>query len=244
MNDIFDTPKEPIRFELPKVPEIKGEFSSLKDIWDDFVTSIKDFKDSITGNTDTKADTSSEDKDIKTDVVEASEYGIKECAEVVKDCFPPEVIAEWGAMDLEQRNEIIQEYAQGIGDTLDLDYNGIIWEVMDDTDGYTFGYSNGDGYIHLNVDIIADPGKLMYLIDTVAHELRHELQIEAIENPGKYPIDDATIKEWTVAREVYTPEMPSAYDPWGYKYNPMETDARHFGESMVRELTKDIINNA
>ena len=38
--------------------------------------------------------------------------------------------------------------------------------------------------------------------------------------------------------------MPSAYDPWGYTYNPMETDAKYFGESMVRELTKDIINNA
>jgi len=39
-------------------------------------------------------------------------------------------------------------------------------------------------------------------------------------------------------------DMPSAYDPWGYTYNPMETDAKYFGEAMVRELTKAIINNA
>ena len=30
----------------------------------------------------------------------------------------------------------------------------------------------------------------------------------------------------------------------GYQYNPVEIGARYFGESMVRELTKGIINNA
>lgn len=33
--------------------------------------------------------------------------------------------------------------------------------------------------------------------------------------------------------------MPWAEDPWGYKYNPLETDARYAGESVVREMTKD-----
>ena len=117
-------------------------------------------------------------------------------------------------------------------------------EFPSENGSYTFGYNAGDGYVHLNVDMLVDPGMLMCLVDTVAHEARHQLQNEAIENPSKFPIDEATIKEWTGGKEAYTLDLPSAYDPWGYTYNPMETDAKYFGESMVRELTKDIINNA
>ena len=146
---------------------------------------------------------------------------------------------------LNPRNVGKLEDANGIGEAMGINFKGIVWEEFQSVNGeYTFGYNSGDGYIHINVDLLADPGQLMQVIDTIAHEARHQLQNEAIENPSKFPIDEATIKEWTVGKQAYTLEMPSAYDPWGYIYNPMETDAKFFGESMVRELTKDIINNA
>lgn len=235
MNDINEFSKEVIELQsLPEVQETKAEFNIVKDIWDEFVNSIKEFADFFTEGNDTNSDT-----------VEAREYGVSECADVAKACFTPEIIQAWGMMDLESRNKVIQEYANGIGKAMGINFKGIIWEEFPVENGaYIYGYNNGDGYVHLNVDMLADPGKLMNVIDTVAHEARHQLQNEAIEDPSKFPIDEATIKEWTVGKEAYTTELPSAYDPWGYTYNPMETDAKYFGESMVRELTKDIINNA
>lgn len=231
MNEINEIPKEVMEVpSLPEVQETTAEYSAVKDVWDDFVNSIKEFVESVP-----------ESKEI----VEAREYGVNECADVAKTCFTPEVIRAWGMMDLDARNKVIQEYANGIGEAMGINFKGIVWEQFPIENGmYTYGYNAGDGYVHLNVDMLADPGQLMHVVDTVAHEARHQLQNEAIENPSKFPIDEATIKEWTVGKEVYTLDMPSAYDPWGYTYNPMETDAKYFGESMVRELTKDIINNA
>ena len=231
MNEINEITKDVQEIpSLPEVQEIKTEYNAVKDVWSDFVNSIKEYTEAVP-----------ESKEI----VEAREYGVKECADVAKACFTPEVIRAWGMMDLDARNKVIQEYANGIGKAMGINFKGIVWEQFPIENGmYTYGYNAGDGYVHLNIDMLADPGQLMHVVDTVAHEARHQLQNEAIENPSKFPIDEATIKEWTVGREVYTLDMPSAYDPWGYTYNPMETDAKYFGESMVRELTKDIINNA
>ena len=231
MNEINEITKDIQEIpSLPEVQEIKTEYNAVKDVWSDFVNSIKEYTDAVP-----------ESKEI----VEAREYGVKECADVAKDCFTPEVICAWGMMDLDARNKVIQEYANGIGKAMGINFKGIVWEQFPIENGmYTYGYNAGDGYVHLNIDMHADLGQLMHVVDTVAHEARHQLQNEAIENPSKFPIDEATIKEWTVGREIYTLDMPSAYDPWGYTYNPMETDAKYFGESMVRELTKDIINNA
>ena len=224
VKDVLETPS------LPDVQEMKADYNVIKDVWSDFINSIKEYTESVPESRE---------------IVEGREYGFKECVEVAKSCFTPEVIREWGHMTLKERNRVIQEYAKGLGDAMGINFKGIVWERMPVQNGmYTYGYNNGDGYLHLNTDILADPGELMHVVDTVAHEARHQLQIEAIKNPHKFPIDEATIKEWTVGRKTYTLDMPSAYDPWGYTYNPMEVDAKFFGESMVRELTKDIINNA
>lgn len=224
VRDVQDVPS------LPDVQEIKAEYDLVKDVWNEFVNSIKEYATSVPESGE---------------IVEAREYGVKECADVAKACFTPDVIREWGQMSLKERDHVVQEYANGIGNAMGINFKGIVWERFAIENGmYTYGYNAGDGYVHLNVDMLADPGQLMHVVDTVAHEARHQLQMEAIEDPSKFPIDDATIKEWTVGRDVYTLDMPNAYDPWGYTYNPMETDARYFGESMVRELTKDIINKS
>lgn len=232
MNEVNEMTKD-VQQEVPSLPEvqeIKAEYNVVKDVWNDFVNSINEYANSASDSRE---------------IVEAREYGVSECVDVVKTCFTPEVIQSWGEMDLNARDKVIQEYANGIGDALGVNFKGIVWEQIPIENGmYTYGYNAGDGYLHLNVDMLADPGQLMHVVDTVAHEARHQLQIEAIEDPSKFPIDEATIKEWTYGLEVYTLDQPSAYDPWGYTYNPMETDARFFGNTMVRELTKDIINNA
>jgi len=231
INEIHEMTKEWLEVPpLPEVQEIKAEYNVIKDVWNDFINSIKEYTNSVQESRE---------------IVEAREYGVKECADVAKECFTPDVIREWGQMSMGERDRVIQEYANGIGKAMGINFKGIVWELFPIENGmYTYGYNAGDGYVHLNVDMLADPGQLMHVVDTVAHEARHQLQMETIENPSKFPIDEATIKEWVVGRDNYTLDMPSAYDPWGYTYNPMEMDARYFGETMVRELTKDIINNA
>ena len=233
MNEINEIPKvKSDNHELPKVHEKKAEFSSIKDVWNGFVDSIQDFKDSVTDWFVTNPE-----------FVEARDYGISESVDVAKECFPPEIIQEWCNMSLELRDKVIQEYSRGLSDALGIDFKGLIWEEFPSDDGkYTCGYNSGDGYIHLNVDLLSDPAMLMISVDTVAHELRHELQFEAISDPARFPFDDATISEWITGAILYTEDFPTAYDPWGYMYNPMEVDAKYFGETMVREITKNLIN--
>lgn len=217
---------------------IEGMVDKVKDYWNEW---FGDGNDVPSGSESTEgvSDVAPEASD------KAREYGLQECADAAKEIFTTDVISNWGLMDVETRNELVQQYAEAIGKGMDINFKGVVWEDMTSTDGtYTYGYNSGDGYIHLNPDFLVNPAMLMNLVDTVAHEARHQMQREAIDDPEKFGIDEATVKEWTAGFENYTQEMPSAYDPWGYQYNPVEIDARYFGESMVRELTKDIINNA
>lgn len=210
----------------------EGLKETTKEIYDSASDFVKDIKDNICDVLGIK-DTSDT----------AREYGLNECAEAAKEIITGDVISSWGSLSLEQRNAVAQEYAAAIGEGLGINYKGIIWEEFDTSDGtYTFGYNSGDGYVHLNSDFLCDPSMLMQLVDTVAHEARHQFQSEAIANPENFGIDEATIREWSAGKAVYTTELPSAYDPWGYTYNPLEIDSKYFGESMVREITKGIIN--
>lgn len=211
----------------------------FKDTFDEFWESYENFNKTIDELPKTPKDSSEQ----VSEIMEAREYGVKEGAEVAMRCFTPEVIEKWGDMSIEERNTILQEYAVGIGEALNIDFKGIIWREFPVENGrYTYGQNSGDGWLHVNIEALANPADLMKLVDTIAHEARHQFQTEAMMNPEKYPIDEASIKEWIVGDAVYTTELPTAYDPWGYTYNPTEIDARYYGEAMVRELTKNIIN--
>lgn len=221
------------RNEIPKTQEFSQPSEYQNFSFDDlikeantFVAETNDFIKGLTG--DTK------------ESINIREHGLQECSDAAKNIFTPKVLAEWGKMNIEQRNTIVQEYSKSIGEGLQIDFKGIVFEQMKKE---VAGYNNGDGYVHLNNDLLKDPSKIISLIDTVAHEARHQFQFEAIRNPEKFGIDQATVKEWTAGLQNYSTQYATEYDPWGYHYNPVELDARYFGESMVRELTKDLINN-
>ena len=236
MNEFFETPKEVTEVKtMQEIKECTSDYDSPVENWEEYVESMNEYAESFESRALAV-------KEYSTATVEAREYKLDECTDVAKKHFTAEVINNWINMDVETRDQIIQDYAKDLSEALGIDFNEVIWEVMPPGEGYIFGYNNGDGHIHLNIEMLSDPAMLMYIVDTTAHELRHQFQNEAIENPDKFPIDEETIKEWTIGRNIYTQNMPTAYDPWGYTYNPMETDARFFGESMVREITKDIIN--
>jgi hypothetical protein len=169
------------------------------------------------------------------------EYGLRECADAAKNIFTREVFSDWGRMGIEQRGQIVREYSKAIGNGLNIDFKGVVFEPMKNN---ISGYNNGNGRIYLNDNLLRNPSEVINLIDTITHEARHQMQFEAIQNPEKFGLDLATLKEWTAGMESYTSQWASEYDPWGYFYNPVELDARYFGESVVRELGKELINNA
>jgi len=169
------------------------------------------------------------------------EYGLKECCDAAKNIFTKEVLSDWGRMSLKQREIKLAEYSDAVGKGLDINYKGIVYETMKPNE---FGYNNGDGHVYLNKDLLRSPAEVINLIDTVTHEYRHQMQSEAMKNPEKFGLDQATLKEWKYADANYTQQRATALNPWGYHYNPLELDARYFGESVVRELTKGLINNA
>lgn len=166
------------------------------------------------------------------------EYGISECADAAKQIFTPEVINNWSQLSPEQRTELAKTYGDKVAESFHLiNYKGVVFEPMEDG---LHGYNNGDGHAYISTTLLDAMNSPIQVIDTITHELRHQYQSECID--GHHAISEDTRVEWIKGTLMYTNQSPWAYDPWGYKYNPLETDARYAGESVVREMTKDFIN--
>jgi hypothetical protein len=166
------------------------------------------------------------------------EFGINECKEDAKRIFSPDVIERWPEMSPEEREQLAKEYGECVAKNFDLkNYRGVVFEPMSPD---TNGYNQGDGIAHLTDRMIKEQMSPLQIVDTLTHELRHQYQVECVN--GLHYVPDDTRLEWAAGMETYTNQVPWAFDPWGYKYNPLETDARYAGESVVRELTKDFIN--
>lgn len=179
------------------------------------------------------------------EVLETKEYadereiGLNETVEAAREIFTPQVISEWGNMTLEERNAVFQEYQHAVAEALGIEPGNVIFKDIP----RAYGYNNGDGNVYLNVMLLEDPKWVIKCIDTIAHETRHQFQHDAVMDPERFGISPEVAKEWAWAIENYTDEDLSQYDPWGYHYNPIEIDSRYFGESVVRELTKGLIND-
>lgn len=229
--------------EMPAVREIisnckesaSERASLIGDKIGDFFTGIyNDVKNFITGN---DADAKSIEK-MGSDYVEQRDFGLTKCTEAAKEIFNPGVIENWSTLSVEQRKEIAGAYAAAVAEAFDLkNYTGVYFE---DLGPGIYGYNNGDGSIHLSIDIISAMESPLEVMNTITHELRHQYQSEAIR--GLHNVPEDVVKEWTAASEVYTYDEPYCYDPWGYTYNPLELDARYAGETVVRNYTHDLIN--
>lgn len=164
------------------------------------------------------------------------EFGLKDCTEAAKEIFSPEVMENWANMSPEQRAVLAGQYGDKVAESFQLvNYSGVVFETMEGKNGY----NNGDGHAYLSDRLINEQKSPLQIVDTITHELRHQYQSECM--VGLHFVPDETRLEWIQGQLMYTTEMPWAEDPWGYKYNPLETDARYAGELVVRELTKDFI---
>lgn len=165
------------------------------------------------------------------------EYGINECKDAAKRIFTPEMIEKWSELSPAEREKLAVEYGNEVARSFNLkEFRGVVFEPMEGKNGY----NRGDGIAYLSVHLVNGQNSPLQIVDTLTHELRHQYQMESIK--GLHHIPAETRLEWIRGAQNYTSEMPWAEDPWGYKYNPLETDARYAGESVVREITKDYIN--
>ena len=172
--------------------------------------------------------------------VEQRDFGLDKCTEAAKEIFNPSVIENWSDLSLSQRKEIAGAYAAEVANAFELkNYTGVYFE---DLDPGVMGYNNGDGSIHLSNDIISAWTSPLEIMNTITHELRHQYQFEAVQ--GLHNVAEDVVIEWATAQEIYNYDQPYCYDPWGYTYNPLEIDARYAGETVVRNVTHDMINEA
>lgn len=170
------------------------------------------------------------------DPLDVRDYGISKCVESAKRIFTPEVIVEWPNLPSERRIELVKSYGQAVADNFNLkDFKEVIIKDL----GYGVNGENcGDGYVYLSSSLVSNPmASPLQVVDTITHEMRHQFQSECIE--GKHNVPAAICAEWKIGQDEYTDLPPFAYDPWGYKYNPLELDARYAGETVVREFTKE-----
>lgn len=171
---------------------------------------------------------------------ETREFGIDHCVEAAKEYFNPGVISEWMNLSVDQRAEICYAYADEVAKAFELEqYNGVIFEQLEPG---TLGYNSGDGYIHLTSELLNPLMTPLNLVDTITHELRHQYQSECVN--GYHDVADEVRNEWAIASEIYTTDNAWCYDPWGYMYNPLEIDSRYAGETVVREITSQMFNDA
>ena len=172
----------------------------------------------------------------KVDPLDARDFGISKCVEAARELFPPEVIFNWVDCPLETRIKLAEDFSFFVADAFELkEFNGL---YIEDTGFGCAGYNNGDGKIHVSEMLVNNKNETPFeLIDTIVHEMRHQYQSECMH--GLHPIDSGVLKEWLAAHNLYTNDSPYALDPWGYKYNALELDARYAGETVIMEFTKD-----
>lgn len=243
--------------EIPAVKEFVNDCKeSFREKVSDTVDAVKEYVENVTENIkdftrgvyDSVAEYFSGTKEAETkeftmyskEFSETREFGIDHCVEAAGEYFNPGVISEWMNLSNDERAEICYAYADEVAKAFELEeYNGVVFEQLEPG---TLGYNSGDGYAHLNTDLLNPMATPLNLIDTITHELRHQYQSECVN--GYHDVADEVRNEWAVATEMYTDGQAWCYNPWGYMYNPLEIDSRFAGETVVREVSSKIFNDA
>lgn len=224
--------------------KLSESHESIGDIFSDIVEGIKDFsegvyegiKDFFTG---THEAAEKDYENLGQEFTEARDFGLEKCSDAAAEIFTAAVISEWPHMTYEERRDLALAYAKEVAAAFELqEYYGTIIESMDPN---MLGFNCGDGYIHLS-DVLLNPTLSPFeIINTITHELRHQYQNECVR--GYHDISEEVRQEWATASEIYTTNDPYCYDPWGYRYNPLEIDSNYAGNTVIDNISTRIFND-
>lgn len=110
-----------------------------------------------------------------------------------------------------------------------------------------YGFDNPSGYagwfspthpstIFVNnqlVGVSSDYDSYEMNLRIIVHEMRHAYQYTAIQNPGKYPVEQATLDQWSFEMENYVDVRDSFQ---GYTEQACEKDARSFASEAFKDF--------
>lgn len=163
---------------------------------------------------------------------EAELERIETAADIMGEIFTDEVISNWENLSVEERTAYLNEYYAQAGQALGIDAKGVYVADLYDMYGYgTHGVNCRDGYLGIDVRRVADSSRLSELLNTTTHEMRHQLQTEALRNPDAFPdIPQETLDQW---KYEFTHYIEPSYDFEGYQSQASETDTRAFAEEVV-----------
>lgn len=159
----------------------------------------------------------------------------------------PEVAERWAELTDAERQAIIEEKIEELAEEYGIDDPAIIWGHLGSTNG---SWSENGGEVNLNIDNLDDPD----ILHTVAHELRHARQHEAIRdnNDWQWPWEDDPFdeheedgiteeqaEEWEDNFDNYQDPNSPGVSFEDYYDQPVEEDARDAGREYVDGLTED-----
>ncbi|GAA4380104.1 hypothetical protein [Nocardioides caricicola] len=160
----------------------------------------------------------------------------------------PDVAARWAQLSDTERRAVIEQMIEELSEDSGLEMPEIVWE--DESWGSNGSWSDGEpGTLRLNEGLLDDPR----LLHTVAHEVRHGRQHEAVrdENDWQFPWESDPFDEhrddgitadqansWEDNFENYQdPDDPGvSYED--YFTQPVEDDARDAGREYLDGLTE------
>ena len=137
----------------------------------------------------------------------------------------------WTFASVDERKKILQDYMTAVIAIYGLQHvnPNIVWD-NERTDCYGY-YTPSERRVYLSEKVLN--GDISYadsyeLLGTVAHELRHAYQHEAIENPSAFTVSEETLEAWRNNYPGYGQYISYQSDPDGYWNQPIERDARSF----------------
>mgnify|MGYP000962287069 CR=1 FL=1 len=127
-------------------------------------------------------------------VEDSRDYGVDESSAIAKDIFTQDVFNEWKVMSETQRKAYLDSYGDKLEDVLGIDFKGISFTERCDY-MYCCGYTDGSGRIYVTPALFKEPSNLVEAINTISHEMRHEFQVQAINHPDKFHIDEKSYND-------------------------------------------------
>lgn len=159
---------------------------------------------------------------------------VKDASEALKDVKGLLTQEEWKNLDIDARLKILQKVENALATAKGYPLLQVQRSDLPNESSSTNGVYRGESeppFIELRNDLLAKDD-LHATLTVLAHESQHAYQLHAINNPSSHP-NAEQIESWRSNAEHY---IEPSQNLKGYWNQPIEYDARHFGDLFADEL--------